>query len=356
MGSLRTIFAVAVVFSHTWPGGTVFVGGQNAVQLFYIISGFLISYVLTESKSYSSIKTFYVNRYLRLFPIYFAVAILTGVALLFSKHAAFSEVYRNAPIPALVLLVSSNVFIFFQDWVLFSGVENGGLVFVQNFHNSDATLVPGLLVPQAWTLGIELTFYLIAPFVLPNRRLLLTLLAVSLTLRAILVINGIGTEDPWTYRFFPTELAFFLFGALSHQILLPLYRQRFESNLKTIASMATFSLIFISLFFFVIPLDETVKTFLLFLLFALLLPFTFIFQNSHSWDSWIGNLSYPIYVGHMLVVWVVSYCFKFFHIDNVKVISLVCVAAAVVFAISLNRFIGEPFEKIRARIKTDRNQ
>jgi peptidoglycan/LPS O-acetylase OafA/YrhL len=49
MGMLRTIFAISVVFVHSY--GHVFVGGRNAVQLFYIISGFLISYVLVELKN-----------------------------------------------------------------------------------------------------------------------------------------------------------------------------------------------------------------------------------------------------------------------------------------------------------------
>lgn len=75
MGSLRTLFAIAVVFAHCY--GFVFVGGRNAVQLFYITSGFLMSYVLVEKKTYPKIKDFYINRYLRLYPIYFSVAILT---------------------------------------------------------------------------------------------------------------------------------------------------------------------------------------------------------------------------------------------------------------------------------------
>ena len=42
MGMLRTIFAITVILAHSWPERIVFVGGRNAVQCFYIISGFLI--------------------------------------------------------------------------------------------------------------------------------------------------------------------------------------------------------------------------------------------------------------------------------------------------------------------------
>ncbi len=57
MGTLRTLFAISVVFSHSI--GFVFVGGQNAVRLFYMISGFLISYILVEKKYYSNVSGFY---------------------------------------------------------------------------------------------------------------------------------------------------------------------------------------------------------------------------------------------------------------------------------------------------------
>ena len=56
MGSLRTFLALTVVLSHSY--GHIFVGGRLAVQLFYIISGFLISYILLEANSYKSLKGF----------------------------------------------------------------------------------------------------------------------------------------------------------------------------------------------------------------------------------------------------------------------------------------------------------
>ena len=54
MGTIRLLLALAVVFSHSY--GYLLVGGRLAVQLFYIISGYLISFILIELKSYSSIK------------------------------------------------------------------------------------------------------------------------------------------------------------------------------------------------------------------------------------------------------------------------------------------------------------
>ena len=54
MGTIRLLLALAVVLSHSY--GYLLVGGRLAVQMFYIISGYLISYILIEAKSYHSIK------------------------------------------------------------------------------------------------------------------------------------------------------------------------------------------------------------------------------------------------------------------------------------------------------------
>lgn len=358
MGTLRTLFALAVVFGHSWPSGIVFVGGRNAVQLFYVISGFLISYVLVEKKAYSKLRDFYTNRYLRLYPIYFCVALLTlGAMLLLDtvspqpSSSSFWRVYENAPASADLLLTLSNLFLFGQDWVMFSGVENDTLVFAGNFLQSEVVLYQGLIVPQAWTLGVELTFYLIAPWVLPKRKLIYLLLILSIGLRIYLINAGLGLKDPWTYRFFPTELALFLLGALSHQVLLPFYQKVLARRLDMASNAATWLLIVFSISFFLIPGKEVWKTFFLFAAFILLVPLAFLFQNRYRMDNWIGNLSYPVYIGHMFIILTCGYAMENMGIESKKIISVVCVMLTIGFAIGLNRWIGEPFEEIRRRIR-----
>ena len=59
----------------------------------------------------------------------------------------------------------------------------------------------------------------LTPFILFKRKTIIILLFFSILLRLYLIKIGVGLKDPWTYRFFPTELAFFLTGALSNQII-----------------------------------------------------------------------------------------------------------------------------------------
>jgi peptidoglycan/LPS O-acetylase OafA/YrhL len=351
MGTLRTVLAISVFFTHAWPGASVLVGGRYAVQLFYVISGFLISYVLVEKKAYPHVKSFYLNRYLRLYPIYLVVAIISSIALIASHHASFIDVYRNSPPSAVTLLTLSNMFVFGQDWIMFLGVHSHHLALVSDFKNSDVLLFEGLVIHQTWTLGVELSFYLIAPFVLPRRNLIYALLVFSVGLRVYLLRTGLGFRDPWTYRFFPTELALFLSGSLSHQLLLPLYRRIAAPLQSRLAATATLSIILIVFSFYLVPLSETLKAIVLFATFILLVPLTFLFQNSHRTDAWIGNLSYPIYVCHILI-------FRFLsvgaaHLGHVepRVLAIVGAVFVVGFAVILDRSIAQPFESIRRRFR-----
>lgn len=366
MGTLRTLFAIAVVFAHSL--GNLLVGGRNAVQLFYMISGFLISYVLVERKAYPSVKSFYINRYLRLYPYYFAIATPTLMAFTLAstigKDINFFNIYIKAPNLADILLIVSNITLFFQDWVMFSGVENNRLVFATNFSNSEVVLYQGLLVPQAWTLGVELTFYLLAPFILFRKRILIVLLVSSLLLRVYLISIGLGTQDPWTYRFFPTELALFLLGALAHQILLPIYQKNLSTTqIEKYSKISTYFLVLLTLVFSFIPINEMQKSSALFSVFLLLMPLAFIFQTNRKWDKWIGDLSYPIYICHMLVINVSTFFIsKIVPTENSivmgKSVSLDKIAiglSAVIFSISLaillNKFIGKPIESLRNRFR-----
>lgn len=357
MGSLRFLFALTVVFAHSY--GNMFVGGRNAVQLFYMISGFLISYVIVDRKSYSSVMSFYVNRYLRLYPIYFVVAVLTFIVFSFDfflmkKEVKFFDIYQNAPLESIFLLVFSNIFLFFQDWFMFIGVEHNKMIFSMSFAKSDVFLYEGLLVPQAWTLGVELSFYLLAPFIVTRKRIIVVLLFLSLIFRAYLIYIGIGRQDPWTYRFFPTELALFLLGVVSHQFVLPFYRNIFlKKKIDKYSVLSTLFLILITLVFSMIPINGVLKSAMLFGVFFLLMPLAFLFQSKRNWDKWMGDLSYPIYICHMLIIYVTESFIVKIDAESSIFIGLFVAIISVILSIVLKIYIGDPVEAVRNKIRAN---
>ena len=182
---------------------------------------------------------------------------------------------------------------------------------------------------------------------------------ISLLLRAYLISTGLGTRDPWTYRFFPTELALFLLGALAHQVLLPIYQKKLRATqIERYSKLSTYFLILLTLVFSFIPIDEIQKSLALFTIFLLLMSLAFIFQSNRKWDKWIGDLSYPIYISHMLVIYLSTFFIvKIVPADKVifmgesvsldKItIGLSTVIFSIGFAIILNKFLGRPIESL----------
>ncbi|MBO9327577.1 acyltransferase family protein [Achromobacter xylosoxidans] len=353
MGFLRTLLALSVVLDHLGGGkADHLVGGRLAVQLFYVISGFLISYVLTATDHYQgAVGKFYANRFLRLFPIYLGVAAMTLAAHALSG-GEFFQFYEALPSSAELFLVLSNIFILGQDWLMFFGIKDSALAFTGSFANSEVPLYQGLLVPQAWTLGVEMSFYLVAPFILASPRRLLTLLAASLALRGVLIATGIGLGDPWTYRFFPTELALFLIGSLSHQVLLPRYKA-WTMKAARLPELGTAVLFAYCLLHFSIGVNPTVRDGLAVLLFAALLPAAFLFQSRYRLDRAIGELSYPVYICHALVIMILDWLFDEIDVHQPMLFAIVVITSCIAFSALLNALIADPVERLRNRLRTN---
>ncbi|HLW25239.1 MAG TPA: acyltransferase [Steroidobacteraceae bacterium] len=351
MGLLRSLLALSVVIYHARPGSTLLVGGPNAVRCFYVISGFLISYVLVERRQYASVRSFYLSRYLRLYPIYVVVALLALAAALLMHQEHFLAVYRDSPPSAIAVLVLTNLFLIGQDWIMFLGVQHHALVPVANFNHSDVALYQGMLIHPAWTLGIELSFYAIAPFVLPRRKLIYALLLGSLLLRWYLVHLGLGTRDPWSYRFFPTELALFLAGALAQQWLLPWFAARDAAHRGIWSLAGTLALIALCALYYELSLPSHLAVFVLMGAFIALVPLAFLFQRRHEFDVKLGELSYPIYIVHWLVLSVTGHVLRRLGVLAPWVWILVVLLTTIAAAMVLNKLVGEPFERLRVRLR-----
>src|SRR5437870_3157565 len=78
LDGLRCLSIVAVVAFHTLRGTSspIVLRGNLGVDLFFLISGFLITTLLIRERSQYgaiSLKKFYIRRTLRIFPLYYAV-------------------------------------------------------------------------------------------------------------------------------------------------------------------------------------------------------------------------------------------------------------------------------------------
>ena len=357
MGILRFLLAISVVLVHSSSiFGFSFVGGRNAVQAFYIISGFYMTLILNEKYIgvNNSYKLFISNRFLRIYPIYWVVLFLTilrcaGI-LIYSKGNYLTDFYiyydnfYNMNFGSLFFLLFTNLFIFFQDTVMFLVLDKitGHLFFTSSFRETTPQLWHFLFIPQAWSIGVEITFYLIAPFIVRRKlKIIIFLIILSLILRLVLYFHFEFKIDPWTYRFFPTELMFFLLGSITYRI----YKKLETIHIKnTFNKLILVGIVGFTLLYSFLPLPGPVKSLLYLITFFISLPFIFIYTKNCKIDSYIGELSYPIYISHMFILGSISFL-------NIPKLAggqgLSTTLLTIVFSIILNELVAKKIEKIR---------
>jgi peptidoglycan/LPS O-acetylase OafA/YrhL len=194
-----------------------------------------------------------------------------------------------------MFLCFTNTTIFCQDITMFFAVHNGLIHWSDNFRNSDVLLYRGLTVPPAWSLGIELNFYFIAPYLLRLRSHWLLIASCFCLAVKIIAVKALHLGDPWTYRFFPFELGYFLLGALAFR-----YRHSLDGIVpKHIAKYCVYPLVIV---FAAVRVPVPLPTLVYPIALACILPFLFGTTSGLKTDRLIGELSYPFYIFHYFLL------------------------------------------------------
>ena len=158
--------------------------GWAGVDLFFVLSGYLITNILLESRRSSTYdRSFYARRVLRIFPLYNAVLVffLIVVPHIDAFAAANDFWYPNAPHEGV------------WYWL-----------FLSNFHAAWMGAWDHQFLSIAWSLAIEEHFYLVWPSVVRrfgDRRLLwicAATIAGSLALRVALTVSGFSERAVYT--------------------------------------------------------------------------------------------------------------------------------------------------------------
>lgn len=363
MGIFRLLLAVAVVVAHSEDiFGLHFTGGLVAVETFFIISGFYMSMIL--DKKYvgkGSYTLFLSNRFLRLYPIYWVVLILTISASIFSlqftgdgyKLTSYIEYFDALEAETFLFLVFTNIALFGQDIIMFLGLNpnTGVMYYTSNFTQSSPMLYTFLFVPQAWTLGIELMFYLIAPFLVKRSNLIIiSLILLSVAVRIYTYSIGY-TNDPWTYRFFPSELALFLLGTISYRLYCIRKVREYKIFNFNPAPIILSLVLMIVIFYQFIPkhiyfvgFGNTVK-WIFYGFVCLSIPFIFNYSKSSKIDARIGELSYPVYISHILIIACLAPLIARTGLSEYK--GELAVVFTIIASYILVRLVADPIEKIR---------
>lgn len=303
MGLLRITLALAVVVAHTHNslfGLPFFGGGVMAVESFFMISGFYMALVL-KSKYKNNLKHFYFNRFIRLFPIYwvfllFSLLTSAGYFLLTGKALGALSVLPQFEGEQLYLL-----------WAVIANLTSLGIDAALLFTRETGINLNGLMViSAAWSLSVEIAFYIVAPWIMNlkiSRQIALLVIFLGLRL-VVFILAGYGWSH-WNYFFVLTALPFFIGGIMAHHLYEAIQTHCWFKKYGQRIGM----ILLLALLLVIVNYQNSkilaVQDWRYYLCFAATLPFIFELTRLSKLDRSIGEYSYPLYLSHvvMLSLW-----------------------------------------------------
>ena len=322
-------------------------GGWIGVDLFFVLSGFLVSGLLfSEYRKYGliSIKRFLIRRGLKLYPAFYVM--LTCVC---------GIVYvTNGYVPL--------------------GRALAELFFMQSYFQG--------LSGHTWTLAVEEHFYLVTPFVMaafvrwgpsdrPFRGIPVLFAVSAVTLLGLRIANAMNVAYTHETHLFPTHLRFdsLLFGVLLsyfHQFHALAFKEFCQRNRVPLACCGAIG--FAPFFLFQLDsfLVHSVGLTVLYLSSGSLLMAALACETQGTKQpghlvrflSWIGYHSYSIYLWHMLVLQImlpISLRIIGF-MPSLEVVVAIYVFEAIAFGIVAARVIEVPVLRLRDRLWPSRSR
>lgn len=285
--ALRALAAVLVLIYHArWLDG-----GYIGVDIFYVISGFLITGILVrelEEKKTISLIAFYARRIKRLLPASFLVIFTTGVTGFFLIPASMRQSFGRDLIAASTY-ISNFLFAHWQN----------------DYQNLDSTPSPFI---HFWSLAVEEQFYIFWPllvlilFRMGKKRAVL--FGVITVFFASFIFSLYLTERApiWSFYILPTRAWELAAGALL--IFLPeLKRNRMVIVLLSLVAIMISSYIFDENTPFpgIAALAPVIATVLLIASRGKWPTMLNLVGNSRI-VQWLGAISYPLYLWHWPVL------------------------------------------------------
>lgn len=281
---LRAVAVLSVVAFHAFPSWLA--GGFIGVDIFFVISGFLISTIIFENieNGTFSFKEFYARRIVRIFP---ALILVLTACLLVGWLALLSDELSQLGKHVVSGAAFISNFIFWNE---------------AGYFDRSAETKPLL---HLWSLGIEEQFYVIWPFILwmawkkKVNFLLLTMILVVISF--YLNISNFKTDPVATFYSPQTRFWELLSGSIMAWGLRHIKYNKIYSNLFSLigAILIIFGFIFISKdmgfpgYWAIVPVSGTLL---------------FIIAGPHAWLNryflsnkvavWFGIISFPLYLWH----------------------------------------------------------
>ena len=285
--------------SVKWYHPIIAEAGPLGVVFFFVLSGFLITYLLFTERELTgtvAVRKFYIRRLLRIWPLYYLIVILGFLVL--PQFGIFDVSYQMAPFDDSPR----------QFWLNFG-------LFMVIFPNLALSIFgPFPNIGQLWSIGVEEQFYIVWPLFIkktrrPLRIILMVIFVLVLVKALILALDGIVTDKNWDWviRFFAmTKLESMAIGGLGAWILYHkkhiFLRLAYHPFVQALAYAGIPILLYVtpsliqngvhlihSMFFLVIILNVSTN------------PNSFLKLENRVFHS-LGKISYGLYMYHLLVI------------------------------------------------------
>lgn len=304
--ALRFLAASLVIFHHieqykfwldmpnNWGNALVDSIGHRSVSFFFVLSGFLITYLLLkerEMNGFIHIGKFYMRRALRIWPLYFGIVLLTLFVTPVIAGAVFNiPNYTTSVVLCLVLFLPNLLRVFMPNLV-------GG--------------------NQLWSVGVEEQFYFIWPVLVGffSKRIipfLLTFIGAKFLIHILLLAMSMHVYDQLIliklnqvirlYELFPVEQmavgglgAAFIYLKKAH-ILKVIYRPISLTVSAVLISYTSLN-----------PLHFAFNSYIDAIMFCVIIMnvthYKFIHRLLESrLFKYLGDISYGIYMWHTLII------------------------------------------------------
>lgn len=305
LDTLRFVAASLVVFTHIelvkyYKGyqalisqAAIYELGKIAVSAFFVLSGFLITYLLLNEKQQTGkikIGKFYLRRGLRIWPLYYLLIII-----LFFVVPQFSPFY--------ILQQSEELTSSFSIKLIFFLLLLPQLLFAAGYK-----AVPG--AEQFWTIGSEEIFYLLWPwFLRKTTNLIFTIAALIAAYHALkFFCYYYSGTNPFYYKaylvFYYNRIDCLLIGALIGLLIFncnDLWCKFVSSPIGLVTGVA-----FCSISFFYGLIQGGTDYFFYALCFGFIVSWIALRpvkeNNAPRITEFIGKISYSIYMWHFIIV------------------------------------------------------
>lgn len=334
VGFYRYILAGFVIFSHLnfshWSlFGIPINQGVCAVFSFYIISGFFSAVIFDRFKREEGhdVLRFYVDRLLRILPLFWAVIFIISCINLVAYQPALGVT------PGAYRKFSSYVYALLQPL-------NGLIAY---FYKGDFPFGPFFpSLPVVVSLALEVQFMFILPlFVYLSTRHLLYVIALSSILTIKALIYGGPELENYTYRYVIGLLPLFLCGLL-------LYRQVQNSapqRVKLEYVGVILGLVYLALLVAIRPEStEMLGELSLALITCPLILKACLKKRSGKWDHLAGYLSYGIFLTHLPIL-------RILNLPQQSYLSMtVTLIVATALSLALHLTVERPLLRMRHRM------